>query len=72
MNLRRLLQISEGSVAAIASSAGGSGVKQSCDVLQEVRLPGPEGELGGVVGVHVVVRAKGQGHLNSLESRTFS
>ena len=62
MNLRRLLQVGEGSVTAIASSAGGSGVKQRCDVLQEVRLPGPEGELGGVVGVHVVVVGHRQGH----------
>ena len=57
-----LLQISEGSVAAIASRAGGSGVKKRRDVLQEVRLPRAERELGRVVGVHVVVVGHRQGH----------
>ena len=56
------LQISEGAVAAISSCAGGSGVKQSRDVLQEVCLPGAEGELGRVVGVHGVIVGHRQGH----------
>ena len=57
-----LLQISEGAVAAISSRAGGSCVKQGRDVLQEVCLPRAERELGGVVGVHVVVVGHRQGH----------
>merc|ERR1719500_2302132 len=62
--LRRLLQVGEGSVAAVTRSARGPGVKQRGDVLQQVGLPGPEGELGRVVRVDVVVIGHGQGHLD--------
>ena len=62
MYLRRLLQVGECSVTGVASGTGGPGVKQRGDVVQEVGLPRPEGELGGVVGVHVVVVGHGQGH----------
>ena len=62
MYSRRLLQVGECSVTGVTSGAGGTGVKQRGDVVQEVCLPGPEGELGRVVGVHVVVVGHGQGH----------
>ena len=62
MYSRRLLQVGECSVTGVTSGAGGPGVKQRGDVVQEVGLPRTEGELGGVVGVHVVVVGHGQGH----------
>ena len=59
-----LLQIGEGSVTAVTSSAGGPGVKQRGDVLQEVGLPRPEGKLSRVVRVDIVVISDGQSHLD--------
>ena len=38
MNLRRLLQVGEGSVAGVASGAGGPGVEERGDVAEEVHL----------------------------------